>query len=78
MSAGTWLSAPCGAGLGKLRDAGLNAPGESPARRAGGTRTRRTTGATDVVQEDMAATLAYLRNVLGPRIEKAVYEVVEP
>jgi hypothetical protein len=32
----------------ELRDAGLNAPGASPARRAGGTRTRRTTGATEV------------------------------
>jgi hypothetical protein len=38
----------------------------------------RATNATGEVQEDMVATLAYLRTVLGPRIENAVYEVVEP
>lgn len=38
----------------------------------------RATNATGDVQEDMAATLAYLREVLGPRIERAVDEVVAP
>ncbi|NTW42378.1 MAG: MobC family plasmid mobilization relaxosome protein [Cellulomonadaceae bacterium] len=36
------------------------------------------TNATGVVQEDMAATLRYLREVLGPRIEAALEELVEP
>ncbi len=38
----------------------------------------RATNATGETQQDMAATLAYLREVLGPRIERAVDEVVAP